>query len=170
MKDLRLVPPIPEGFQRLARGREAHPGFTWKTETTPEGLKDSRPSHPAGVRIPSRRACPRVRASHEPGLSAPIPPGCPHAGGVGAGQALMRQGNHLGRRSHPTSSEASISGVRTCRTSRSNPGWFTAATPGRTLTEPRSIRGGPWTAFSMPLRVATELGSGNQGVSEPHQG
>jgi hypothetical protein len=46
MKDLRLVPPIPEGFQRLARGREAHPGFTWERETTPEGLKNPQPSHP----------------------------------------------------------------------------------------------------------------------------
>jgi hypothetical protein len=36
-------PPIPEGFQRIARGREAHPGFTWETETTPEGLKPPKP-------------------------------------------------------------------------------------------------------------------------------
>jgi hypothetical protein len=67
------------------RGREAHPGFTRETETTLEGLTDPQPSHPAGVRNPSRRACPRVRASHDPGLSAPIPPGCPHNGSMGPG-------------------------------------------------------------------------------------
>jgi hypothetical protein len=39
MKALRAVPPIPEGFQRIARGREAHPGFRWEKKTTPEGLK-----------------------------------------------------------------------------------------------------------------------------------
>ena len=82
-----LGPPIPEGFERVARGREAHPGSTWERKATLEGLKDPQPSHPAGVRIPSRRAFPRVRASHDPGLSAPIPPGCLHAGGVGAGRA-----------------------------------------------------------------------------------
>jgi hypothetical protein len=50
MKTLRLDPPIPEGFERLARGREAHPGFTWETETTPEGLKHPRPPHLVRVR------------------------------------------------------------------------------------------------------------------------
>ncbi len=125
----------------------------------------------------SSPACPRVRASHDPGLSAPIPPGCPHAGGVGAGQALMRQGNHLGRRGrrHPVP----CGGWGRKRPAPSQEGrlgrlgglGITGWTKGfRTLTEPRSFRGGPWTAFSMPLRVATELGSGNQGVSEPHQG
>ncbi len=82
-----LGPLIPEGFERVARGREAHTGSTWEREATLEGLKDSQPSHPAGVRIPSQSAFPRVRASHDPGLSAPIPPGCLHAGGVGAGPA-----------------------------------------------------------------------------------
>ena len=70
-------------------------------------------------------------------------------------------------RSHPTSSAASTSGVRTCRTSRSNPGWSTAATPGSTVTEPRSFRGGHWTAFSLPLRVATESGAGRRTSSDP---
>jgi hypothetical protein len=45
MKILRLVPPIPEGFQQIARGREAHPGFTWETETTLEGLKHPSAPH-----------------------------------------------------------------------------------------------------------------------------
>jgi hypothetical protein len=75
MKALPLVLPIPKGFQPVARGREAHPGFTWERETTPEGLQPPESSHPSGVRIPNRHAIPRVRASHDPGLSAPIPPG-----------------------------------------------------------------------------------------------
>jgi hypothetical protein len=57
-------------------------------------LKHPQPSHRAGVRIPSQRALPRVRASYDPGLSAPIPPGCPDAGGVGAGPAAMGPGDH----------------------------------------------------------------------------
>jgi hypothetical protein len=40
---------------------------------------------------------PRVRASHDPGLSASIPPGCPRAGGVGVGLASMDQCDHPGR-------------------------------------------------------------------------
>ena len=37
---------IPEGFEPIARGREAHPGLAWETKTTPEGLKHPQPSHP----------------------------------------------------------------------------------------------------------------------------
>jgi hypothetical protein len=55
-KILRLVPPIPEGFQPI-RGREAHPGFTRKTETTPEGLK-----HP---QVPHQGRVQRLQALHE---------------------------------------------------------------------------------------------------------
>jgi hypothetical protein len=36
---------------------------------------------------------PRVRAAHDPGLSAPIPSGCLHAGGVGAGLGSKGQGD-----------------------------------------------------------------------------
>ena len=37
-------PPIPEGFQSI-RGREAHPGFTWETESNPEGVKHLQAPH-----------------------------------------------------------------------------------------------------------------------------
>ena len=42
MKGLRLVPTIPEGLERIARGREAHPGLPWKRENNPGGVADSR--------------------------------------------------------------------------------------------------------------------------------
>ncbi len=53
MKGLRLVPPIPEGFERIARGREAHPGLPWKRESNPgRGCSDPSLRTPAGVRLP----------------------------------------------------------------------------------------------------------------------
>ena len=36
---------IPEGSQRVARGREAHPGLRCERQSTPEELKNTQPSH-----------------------------------------------------------------------------------------------------------------------------
>jgi hypothetical protein len=41
LKPLRPVLPIPEGFQPIARGREAHPGFTWIKGNNPGGVEAS---------------------------------------------------------------------------------------------------------------------------------
>jgi hypothetical protein len=37
---------IPEGFEQIARGREAHPGFKWETENNPGGVEASAGSAP----------------------------------------------------------------------------------------------------------------------------
>ncbi len=37
---------IPEGFEQIARGREAHPGFPWERENNPGGVEASAGSAP----------------------------------------------------------------------------------------------------------------------------
>jgi len=64
-------------------GCEATPGYGRKWMNNPGGVEGSRAFAPLpGCVFLIVRAIPRVRASHDPGLSAPIPPGCAHAGGT----------------------------------------------------------------------------------------
>jgi hypothetical protein len=41
IKSQPRVPHIPEGFEHIARGREAHPGSPWKRENNPGGVEAS---------------------------------------------------------------------------------------------------------------------------------
>jgi hypothetical protein len=82
----------PEAWERPARGAK-RPRVLWRrVESTPAGVEELRIfARPAGVRIHDNAPFPRVRASRDPGLSAPIPPGCPHGGVVGvAAQAVIQ--------------------------------------------------------------------------------
>ena len=63
------------GVEAGSPGCEATPGSGNPRNHQPrQGFQISESTHPSGVRIPIRRAFPRVRASHDPGLSAPTPP------------------------------------------------------------------------------------------------
>jgi hypothetical protein len=75
VKPLRPIPPIPEGFQQIARGREAHPGFTWETKTTPEGLKHPRVPHQGrGQRLRfTTKGTNDTKPIHQPGTQSVAP-------------------------------------------------------------------------------------------------